>query len=94
MPYTKITETKKCVVTRDKRMKMELKAMLDNLAAVGCGKQDAEIAEKLYKTGQTDELIRFFRKCRCGLMDEMHESQRKVDRMDHLIRRAEKEAGQ
>ena len=29
--------------------------------------------------------------CRCGLIDEMHESQRKVDRMDYLIRKAEKE---
>ena len=72
-------------------MKMELKAMLDNLAAAGCGKQNAELAEKLYKTGQMDELIRLFKKCRCGLMDEMHESQRKVDRMDYLIHQAVKE---
>jgi hypothetical protein len=72
-------------------MKMELKVILDNLVAVGCGKQAVEIAEKLYKTEQTDELIRLFRKFRCSLMDEMHESQRKVDRMDYLIRKAEKE---
>jgi len=75
-------------------MKMELKAMLDNLADAGCGKQDADIAEKLYKTGQTSELIRFFKKCRCSLVNEMHESQRKVDRMDYLIHRTEKETEQ
>ena len=75
-------------------MNLELKAILDNLAAAGCGKQDAEIAEKLYQNGQTDELIRLFKKCRCRLVDEMHESQRKVDRMDYLIRRTEKEVKQ
>jgi hypothetical protein len=31
------------------------------------------------------------KKCRCSLMDEMHESQRKVDWMDNLIRMVEKE---
>ena len=73
---------------------MEMKAMLDNLTDAGCGKRDTEIAEKLYESGQKDELIRFFKKCRCTLVDEMHESQRKVDRMDYLIRRAEKETEQ
>ncbi len=73
-------------------MKMELKAMLDNLADAGCTKHDAEIAGELYKNGQADELIRFLKKCRCGLMEEMHESQRKVDCMDFLIRRVERNA--
>ncbi len=71
---------------------MEMKTMTDNLMVAGCEKRDTEIAEKLYESGQKDELIRFFKKCRCILVDEMHESQRKVDRMDYLIRRTEKEA--
>ena len=71
---------------------MEMKAMLDNLTDAGCGKRATEIAKKLYESGQKDELIRFFKICRCTLVDEMHESQRKVDRMDYLIRRTEKEA--
>ena len=66
-------------------MELELQAMLDNLADAGCTKHDAEIAGELYKNGQLDELIRLLKKCRCSLMDEMHESQRKVDRMDYLI---------
>ena len=73
-------------------MEMELKSMLDNLADAGCTKHDAEIAGELYKKGQTDELIRLLKKCRCSLIDEMHESHRKVDRMDFLIRRAERNA--
>ena len=72
-------------------MEMELKAMLDNLADAGCTKHDAEIAEELYKNGQADELVRFLRKCRCCLVDEMHESQRRVDRIDIMIRQVEKE---
>ena len=72
-------------------MEMELKKMLDNLADAGCTKQDAEFAEELFKNGQTDDLVLFLKKIRCKLMDEMHESQRKVDHMDYLIRRAEKE---
>ncbi len=71
---------------------MEKKTMIDNLMDAGCEKRDTEIAEKLYESGQKDELIRFFKICRCTLVDEMHESQRKVDRMDYLIRRVEKEA--
>ena len=43
--------------------------------------------DSLSEIGLTDEQ----KKCRCGLIDEMHESQRKVDRMDYLIRKAEKE---
>ena len=69
---------------------MEMKTMIDNLADAGCTKHDAEIAGELFKNGQTDELIQFLKKCRCSLMDEMHESQRKVDCMDFLIRRAER----
>ena len=48
-------------------------------------------ARKLYDLGQNAELIRYLKKCRCGLIDEMHESQRKVDRMDYLIWTTEKE---
>ena len=72
-------------------MEMELKTMIDNLTDAGCTKHDAEIARELYKSGQIDELIGFLKKCRCGLLDEMHESQKKVDRMDFFIRQAEKE---
>ena len=51
----------------------------------------AKKARMLYDSGQKAELIRYLKCCRCGLVDEMHESQRKVDRIDYLIRKAEKE---
>ncbi len=70
---------------------MELKAMIDNLSDIGLSDEQKEKAKMYFESGQTSEFIRYLKKCRCGLMDEMHESQRKVDRMDYLIRKAEKE---
>ena len=40
----------------------------------------------LYESNARDELVRFLRLQRCELVEEMHESQRRVDRMDFLIR--------
>lgn len=45
-------------------------------------------AIELYETDAHDELVRFLRLQRCGLVEEMHESQRRVDRMDYLIRQS------
>ena len=69
---------------------MDLKMMIDSLSEIGLTDEQKRTARKLYDTGQNAELIRYLKKCRCGLIDEMHESQRKVDRMDYLIREAEK----
>ena len=70
---------------------MDLKMMIDSLSDIGLTDEQKRTASKLYDLGQNAELIRYLKKCRCGLIDEMHESQRKVDRMDYLIRKAEKE---
>ncbi len=60
------------------------------LTDAGCGEGAIETAQRLLAAGQTRELIRFLRLCRCDLMDELHEKQRRVDRMDLLIRKTEK----
>ena len=49
-------------------------------------------AKALYEAGDMDGLVKYLRKCRCDLVEEMHDSQRKVDRMDYLIRQTQKEA--
>ena len=49
-------------------------------------------AKALYEAGDIDGLIKYLRRCRCNLVEEMHDSQRKVDRMDYLIRQTQKEA--
>ena len=71
---------------------MELKEMADALMSIGIGNVQTETVRRLFESGQTDELVRHLKKCRCSLLDEMHESQKKVDRMDYLIPRIEKDA--
>ena len=46
---------------------------------------------RLCRAGRLEELKKALRKQRCALMDEVHESQRKVDRIDTVIRQIEKE---
>ena len=47
-------------------------------------------AARLLQNEQTDALIRHLRLCRCELMEQLHESQKRVDCMDYLIRQTEK----
>ncbi len=72
---------------------MEIKALIDNLTDNGCSAEGERRAKALYEAGDMEALIRHLRKCRCDLVEEMHDSQRRVDRMDYLIRQAQKEAG-
>jgi len=71
---------------------MELNAMIENLSDFGFSEEQKKALKIISETGPKSELIRYLKKYRCILMDEMHESQRKVDRMDYLIRKVEKEA--
>ena len=71
-------------------MNKELEKILTNLSDAGCGSVELQKAKQLYEAGDTEALIRFFRKCRCSRMDELHESQRKVDCLDYLIRQTAK----
>ena len=68
----------------------ELDQMLNNLSDAGCGQEELEHAAQLYETGDAEALLRHFRKCRSRRMDELHEVQRKVDRLDFLIRQRTK----
>jgi len=71
-------------------MNEELETILNNLSDAGCGEEELQKARQLYEAGDTQALIRYFRKCRCNLMEKLHESQRKVDRLDFLIRQTAK----
>ena len=71
-------------------MNEELEKILTNLSDAGCGSEELKNAKRLYETGDMQSLIRYFRKCRCSRMAELHESQRKVDCLDYLIRQAAK----
>ena len=71
-------------------MKDRLEKMTMALSDAGCRQDAIERAGRLLEAGRTDELIRHLRLCRCDLMDDMHKTQRRLDRMDYLIRQAEK----
>ena len=71
---------------------MELNEMIADLSGLGCRPEQKEAARKLYESRNMTELIRYLKKHRCVLLDEMHESQRRVDRIDLIISKAEKEA--
>ena len=71
-------------------MKEELEKILANLSDAGCGNKELEKAKQLYEAGDMEALIRHFRRCRCSRMEELHESQRKVDCLDFLIRQTAK----
>ena len=67
-----------------------LEEILTNLEDAGCGSEELKKAKQLCEAGDAEALIRYFRKCRCSRMEELHESQRRVDCMDFLIRRTAK----
>ena len=48
-------------------------------------------AVRLCETGQKKDLVRFLRVKRCDLIEELHESQKKIDRFDYMIRQTEKQ---
>ena len=70
-------------------MEKELSEILTNLADAGCDETAMEKAAQIYESGNHAEMIRYLRCCRCGLVEKMHESQRRVDRLDYLIRKVD-----
>ena len=68
---------------------MEMEKIIEAMQAAGCSDTDTERVRKLHKAGLDEEVIHCLRKCRCSLMDDLRESQRRVDRMDSLIRMTE-----
>ena len=74
-----------------RRNKMDTVKILENLSDMGCDDKQIYFMKKMYEEGDTDTLLRDLRKCRCHLMDELHDSQKKVDNMDFLIRQIQKE---
>ena len=73
---------------------MDLKRLKQNLSDVGCCSDMAEDIIRMCETGNMEGALRIMKKDRCRLMDELHESGRKVDCLDFLIRVTEKEMKQ
>ena len=52
----------------------------------GCSAAAISRAERLYQVGAVEDLIRCLRSCRCDALEELHEKQKQLDRLDMLIR--------
>ncbi len=63
------------------------------LTDAGCDPETAAMICSLYEAGRYTEMLFQMRKRRCTLMDEMHASQKRVDRMDFLIHRQQARMG-
>ncbi len=73
-------------------MNEQTESLLTGMADAGCRAEEIEKAGRILQAGSLNELTRFLRQCRCGLLDRMHESQKRVDLMDYLIRETEKQS--
>ncbi len=71
-------------------MEKELETILTNMKDAGCGEKTLKTAELLFAERDADAMNKLLRRCRCSLMEELHAGQRKVDRLDYLIRMTEK----
>ena len=62
----------------------------NHLLDAGCPEKSANIVEQLCSDGRLNDALHQMKILRCDLMEELHQSQRKVDCLDHLIRQTEK----
>ncbi len=63
-------------------------ALKAGLEETGTDRETISRAVELYRSGRGKDLVRLLKAQRCGLVEEMHESQRRVDRIDYLIRQS------
>ena len=73
-----------------KKADLEESAASDQ-AAAAAAQQTKEYILNAYRNGQTVAALKRIKMDRCRLMDELHDTGRKVDIMDYLIRKLEKE---
>ena len=70
---------------------MDSTKIREMLLDAGCDRDSAESILKMYEKGHFSDALQSIKKDRCRLMDAYHDIGRKVDRIDYLIRTAEKE---
>ncbi len=70
---------------------MDYERMKQNLSDAGCGEALIKEIVCLCENGGIAEALQKMKKDRCRFIEELHESGRKVDCLDFLIRKTEKE---
>ncbi len=61
------------------------------LIDAGCNEAEITFIQNCIQQGSISDAITAMRKCRCERLEAMHEEARKVDCLDYLIRKNEKE---
>ena len=61
-------------------------SMKECMTDAGCSNSAIQRAELLYQNGKSEDLVRCLRSCRCDALEEIHEKQKQLDRLDQLIR--------
>ena len=61
-------------------------SMRECMTDAGCSETTVLCAEHFYQNGSAEDLIRCLRSCRCDALEEIHEKQKQLDRLDRLIR--------
>lgn len=69
----------------------KIEDIIQNLKDAGCSEQQMKDICSMYEDGRIQDMIRSLRCHRCRLMDQLHESQSKVDCLDFLVYQIEKE---
>ena len=62
---------------------MEEKYLQEGLQTIGC---DRELCDRIVRECDRQRQLQELKVLRCRLIEEMHEAQKKVDCLDHLIR--------
>ena len=65
----------------------EIKMIIEDMKAAGCGSAYTDRVLRMHEAGMDEEILICLRKCRCSMIDELHERQRKIDHIDRIIRR-------
>lgn len=64
--------------------------IIQNMKDAGCNSEIITRICRLYAGGQIQDAVKVLRRHRCKLMEQLHESQSKVDCLDFLVRQMEK----
>ena len=73
---------------------MDKEYLKQSLSDAGCCNEAIDSILERFESGSIDEMVRLLKKERCRAMDEYHESGRKVDCMDFMLRKIENEMKQ
>ena len=66
-------------------------AVKRNLLDAGCSDASAAFVDQLVQSDRMQDALHAMRAIRCELMEQLHQSQKRVDTLDYLIRQTEKE---